>query len=124
MATPAMRQQTLALVCYDGASSRFLSAPVLKADGTPVDFTSGSWVFGMKCRATNPNPRATAVTVSGFTITGDASGILTIDLDASVAYLAPSLSNTHWILASNDAFATDVVPITGNLAVSPAVPLG
>jgi len=120
MATPEMQSQSLNMTAVEGATSVFTSRPVLKADGTPVDFTVGTWVFGMKCRASNQNPRYAATTLSGAVISGDASGVLTIQLPSGLTFGAPSLSNPMWILASNDAFSTSAGPIVGNLTISPS----
>jgi len=124
MATPITQQQSMQLTCNRGASARYLSKPVLKLDGTPVDFTVGTWLFGLKVAGSNANPTATPVTVTNRTISGDASGVLTIDVASGAQYEVPSNTGQMWILMSNDAFSTSNTPIQGNFAVSPSSALG
>lgn len=120
MATPAMQPQSLNVGATEGGTSVYTTRPILKDDGTPVDFTVGTWVFAMKCRAANQNPRVGAVTLVNPTFSGDAAGILTIKLPSGTTFEAPSLSNPYWVIMSNDAYTTSASPITGNLSISPS----
>lgn len=125
MATPKMQSQTLALSANRGATSLRSSQPVLDETGTAIDFTVGTWVFRLLQRPTNPNLSAPAnVLTSGVTISGNALGVVSIELDKGFCNVVDSLSNSYFIQCSNDALSTTAEPIQGALQISPAQTIG
>lgn len=123
MSTPIMDNVVnINIPLITGQAGHYVFPSAVKSGGTAVDFTSGSWVYALGARPGQPaqwkgaNPWS-----SGVTISGDASGIITVAWTAAATTDSGlnASSMTVTVIASNDSNTTFQQIANGRLSQAP-----
>jgi hypothetical protein len=124
MATPIVDAPATNSFNIPWSQSGTTKLSAVKSGGVAVDFTAGSWLFDLYVRPSNPalfrDPLALS---SGYTITGDAAGVLTIawTTAGSNDQNLNSTRMSYSLQMSNDAHATRQVAAQGQINISNVV---
>jgi hypothetical protein len=117
--TPVDQPQSNLNITLSPSTSQTITTSVLKQGGTAVNFSTG-WTFVMKSQlASNANPNIQANTVGSLTLTGGATGTVSMSfVEAAAQQQGLAAQNNYILLGSSDSGSTYVLLASGRLNVS------
>lgn len=118
MATPPFQLQTLNITATGSGATAF-TVQCNNTSGTGVNISSGYTAQVTVSQASNANPYASSVDItSDLTFIYGSTGLLTVNVPATVAAALPGLRSSTAIALSNDSGTTHSTVGLGNISIS------